>query len=153
MSWTKPIHITIILFTQIARCPGRLSLVEKYTGHVRTPNLVKMSALLELIEVKEQLGIATKTVQIRQMVAMYKKVKQKHGRVHIIRDAVHVRTYTFFGGNCNFLATAQWLEWGCESTLWTQISTSRVVSKTRLWRHDIFIWNITWWWKCTIMNK
>ena len=34
MSWTKPIHIIIILFTHIARCPGRLSLVEKYTGHV-----------------------------------------------------------------------------------------------------------------------
>ena len=25
------------MFTQIARCPGRLCLVEKYTGHVRTP--------------------------------------------------------------------------------------------------------------------
>ena len=66
-----------------------------------------MSALLELIEVKEQLGIATKTVQIRQMVVMYKKLKQKHGRVHIIRDTVHVRTYTFFGDNCNFLASAE----------------------------------------------
>ena len=33
----KPIHIIIILFTHIARCPGRLSLVEKYTGHVHTP--------------------------------------------------------------------------------------------------------------------
>ena len=37
MSRTKPMHIIIILFTQIARCPGRLSLVEKYTGHVHTP--------------------------------------------------------------------------------------------------------------------
>ena len=26
----------ILLFTHIARCPGRLSLVEKYTGHVRS---------------------------------------------------------------------------------------------------------------------
>ena len=36
MSCTKPIHIIIILFTHIARCPGRLSLVQKYTGHVRS---------------------------------------------------------------------------------------------------------------------
>ena len=33
----RPLHIIIIiLFTHIARCPGRLSLVEKYTGHVRS---------------------------------------------------------------------------------------------------------------------
>ena len=37
MSWTTPIHILIILFTQIARYHGRFSLGEKNTGHVRTP--------------------------------------------------------------------------------------------------------------------
>ena len=31
------IIVVVHIYTQIARCPGRLSLVEKYTGHVRTP--------------------------------------------------------------------------------------------------------------------